>query len=94
VEKARFTETIELGAQEYSWIIKESRKFNMSPRRYIAELIRKMYEASRDGKCPYSALSCIVEIVICPICYEKFPDKMSAIKHIEEKHPELKKVGM
>jgi hypothetical protein len=53
-----------------------------------------MYEASRDGKCPYSALSCIIKIVICPICYEEFPDKATAMKHFEEKHPELKKVGM
>jgi hypothetical protein len=88
VEKPRFTEAVELGEQEYLWIMRESRKFNMNPRKYISELIRKMYEASRDGRCPYSALSCIVKIVICPICYEEFPDKMSAIKHIDEKHPE------
>jgi hypothetical protein len=94
VEEARFTETVELGGKEYLWIIRESRKFNVTPRKYISELIRKMYEASRDGKCPYSALSCIIKIVICPICYEEFPDKATAMKHFEEKHPELKKVGM
>jgi hypothetical protein len=85
-KERRFQQVVWVRQRVMAWLMELSEEYNMAVNTVISQLLDKIYEKAKGEKINLEASKPTVKpekvtVVVCPYCYEEFPDMTRFREH-------------